>query len=156
MLGYRKNQWNNPGKNPLESVSYQEICMENEGIAGTDCDSMKAAVALGFTNEDSWSCWASHYENFTWDELELWGVAIHFQILGWTSDNWGTEIRRERPRTLRKNFKSLTAAEQAAAISVCYVPQLWDGEDLEEWADNPEYDAVRQRKLLRGGLSSTS
>eukprot|EP00980_Cylindrotheca_fusiformis_P013740 scaffold3533_cov97-Cylindrotheca_fusiformis.AAC.4 len=121
LLGYTKSSWNIPGTDEIESLSYAYI-LENKG----------SIDAMGFT-QHTWDCWMNHYSNYTWEELECYGLSDSFATLGWTSSSWQSENQDEWPIQEFTNWELLYEEEKSAAGDLCYFSELWDQEILSDW-----------------------
>jgi hypothetical protein len=130
VLSYNVRRWENPGKNNIEEVAYNDLCLETSGVAGSSCDAVDLLEGIGFTSPDTWDCWIGHYEAFTWDELVSMNIAQYYEVLGWNSANWGSENELLHPDSELKSYDDLSIQEQVAAANLCFIQPLWDEESF--------------------------
>jgi len=118
-LGYNKNSWNNPGTNDIEAWSYHDL-YEDEitGVKGLGIDSV-------------WDCQINHYRGYWWEDIEYFGYARYFELLGWDADSW--DDYDLTPETEGMYWDDLTKEQQAAATQLCYHRDLWDEISIQYW-----------------------
>lgn len=119
-LGYTNNTWNFPGTHEIESLSFAYI---------TNTENIKE---MGFT-QHTWDCWVNHYVNYTWEELECYGLSGAVKSLGWEESTWQSENEDDWPVQEFTNWELLYENEQSAAKELCYFPELWDQERISKW-----------------------
>ena len=145
-LNYTQETWETPGTARVEGFSYGGICHYYEGLpVGTlVCPTQVSLVNMGFT-EDVWDCWQNHYEWYDWDELEQYNLVEHYVTLGYNATSWYLSEDEFLPDSFQKTFDQLTSREQQAAVSLCYLPPLWDGQPIPEWIYLAEYQFARKQ-----------
>jgi len=129
ILGYRSERsWNNLGSNSIERLSYETIKLQSERKA-------QAIEKLLEEAEDSWDCYINHYDDYTWDELELWGIQEAFITMGYDENLWQND-QAPRPEVENEDWVELTPEHQEAALYVCYTQEIWDEVPLPDWKEN--------------------
>ena len=75
-------------------------------------------------------CHINHYYGYWWADLEEKELDSFFSKLGWSKAMWDEGDEGDVPSSDDKYFDELNSDEQAAAQSLCYFRELWDGEEL--------------------------
>ena len=120
-LGYGKDTWNVPGTARVEDKAFEAL----------DDDQRDSARTLGFS-ESSWDCWMNHYYYFDWDALDSrFDIQGLYRTIGYSRDTW--EDDDESIPADEMKWQNLTDSQRTAAIQVCYLQQIWDQTNLEEW-----------------------
>ena len=112
--------WNNPGTHDLEAWAHHNLYDAEQA----------GARALGM-DASMWDCSVNHYAGFWWEDLEYYGQASYFRLLGWDADAWDTHDLE--PETEDLYWDDLTQVQQAAATQLCYHRDLWDEISLQYW-----------------------
>ncbi|CAJ1936017.1 unnamed protein product [Cylindrotheca closterium] len=120
VFGYTETTWDMPGTNPIEHLSFLDI-HDQELLAYMGMSSFQ------------YDCWINHYQSYSWNELECYGLAAEYTTLGWDADSWGSIHSTKWTLKEEKEWGDLTPAEQDAARSLCYFPELWNGTPLGDW-----------------------
>ena len=69
-LGYlSERSWDFVGSNRIELLSYETILNHSAAQAAAIDHLMNET-----TVEDSWDCYLNHYEDYSWSELDLYGI----------------------------------------------------------------------------------
>eukprot|EP00586_Coscinodiscus_wailesii_P010337 CAMPEP_0172498204 /NCGR_PEP_ID=MMETSP1066-20121228/110705_1 /TAXON_ID=671091 /ORGANISM="Coscinodiscus wailesii, Strain CCMP2513" /LENGTH=222 /DNA_ID=CAMNT_0013271395 /DNA_START=45 /DNA_END=713 /DNA_ORIENTATION=+ len=120
-MGYNKTTWNIPGTADIEDNSWW-------GLVKIDMDVVAGKIGW---ESDVWDCYVNHYEDYTWDEIEEWGLKKAFKRLGFDREKWANASFA----TLRDGSKwdDLSEKEQWAADQICYVRGSWEVKALNEW-----------------------
>lgn len=137
-LGYTEDTWNLPGTLDIEYYSWWYFTSLDDDSIAYDT---KPLEELGFT-EDTWDCWHTHYNEYTWEDLETYDIASSAEALGWNQEMWDTydyyDEASVKPDTELKFFNELTDEEKTAALVMCYTQKLWDYEALSSFClDKP-------------------
>jgi hypothetical protein len=132
-LGYDASSWDEPGRNPLEDVTYRLV----SGRVSPEAHYL--LEQLGFTT-NSWDCWVNHYEGSNWNELIQREAVGFYETLGWTRESWGSHDPTSWPKTDRQRWHDLTGEQRLAAGQLCYAQELWDEIELSKW------DSVQQAR----------
>ena len=129
-LAYDQRRWDKSGRANIEGYAYYDLCRGWGGFpAGTSsCDVTDGVQALGF-DEDSWNCWMLHAPDYEWADLG--SYRQWYEVLGWTRDRWDADFA---PPSDSTPWFQLTYEEKIAATNLCYIQQVWDEENLPDWA----------------------
>lgn len=119
-LGYNRNLWDNLELLELEAFPYDDLTAEE----------IPDVLTLGL-DEDVWNCFINHYNGYYWDDLVEEGVVEYYEILGWTERMWDDEVGT--PDTDDFYWYELSAEEQEAANSLCFIANSWDWVSLADW-----------------------
>ena len=86
----------------------------------------------------------THYNPYDWEDLEEFGIAQHFEVLGWNNVSWVSTDMNMIPESDFMDFDQLSLEQQIAAVNLCFLPEIWDGDSLtSRWVDN--YSTVSGR-----------
>lgn len=120
VFGYTAETWNVPGSAEIEDTAFADLDPAVQtAVTTTPPD------GLGLT-EEVWNCHVNHYAGFSWSDLNVVvGVRRHWVALGWTAAGWAGVS--DGPATETTSWSNLTSSERAAAVSLCYFDELWDG-----------------------------
>ncbi|GAX21799.1 hypothetical protein FisN_31Lh089 [Fistulifera solaris] len=120
-MGYDEMQWNTPGTFTLEYNRFELLSEAHQG----------AVEQLGIESEQ-WDCYVNHYRGYTWEELEMGGVALYYEWLGFNATRWEQE-RGSVAQVDRRIWDQLGSSEQEAARELCYFEELWNGVQIRFW-----------------------
>ena len=126
-LDYGEWKWDYPG--------YYEDIEDTSFAWQEDIDVLEQ---MGF-NQYTWDCWINHYSDYTWEELECFGLDSAYMKLGWSKETWDSWDEDDWPEQEFTNWTLLYEEEQIAATELCYFPELWDQIPLEDWDSGWEY-----------------
>jgi len=118
-LGYDRITWNIPGTADIEDNSWWALKQINDD---------RLLSRIGWKSI-TWDLWVNHYEDYSWQELELWELSSNFEVLGWNITTWGDENTEWTNRT----WNELTEDEQWAADGIGYIEESWDVLPLNEY-----------------------
>eukprot|EP00934_Nitzschia_sp_Nitz4_P002575 Nitzschia sp. Nitz4//scaffold21_size171442//52884//54812//NITZ4_002155-RA/size171442-processed-gene-0.10-mRNA-1//1//CDS//3329542393//2565//frame0 len=142
-LGYSQSTWNVPKSETIEQVSYQYAVRRdfaNMNGALSSQTTEEVLIAIGFTEPMVWNCWVNHYRFFHWTQLgnlqwegSDYGAQVQaaYATLGWTESTWeaGSD-----PASMSKSWNQLSTTEKEAASFVCFTKDIWDQNNLSQWA----------------------
>jgi hypothetical protein len=141
VLGYTDETWNSPGKNKIESISYAYI------------EDKESIDKMGFT-QHTWDCWVNHYSNYTWEELECFGLSYASEALGWDESSWKSKNEDDWPEQEFTNWTLLHEDEQLAAEEMCFFPELWDQIRLSKWGSKWDSSLLSKHSSVSQSSSS--
>lgn len=121
-----ENTWNLPTTAFVETLSWESLGK----------DQLAGAQSIGFATveaEDIWDCFQNHYDDYDWKELVVFNLSQYFLILGWTQGSW-YEVDPPPPSE-NTSWVNLTAAEQEAAVNICFFEYSWDEVNIANWTD---------------------
>ena len=121
ILGYNSTSWNNPGTNPMESLTYEMIVIDRANADALD------ELEI---DKQSWDCYINHYRGYSWPDLTN-TYKNAYRTLGWTHVSWN-QIS-DPPESESIVWDVLNSDEQDAAKTLCYIEELWDSIPLYEW-----------------------
>lgn len=110
-LGYSTETWNTPGTASVELLSY-------ESLLAKDTSSINALSAVSLDHEDTWDCYVNHFFDYSWSELEEWGIVDSVEALGWTESMW--DDGSGEPGTEDMDWFELSSSQKEAAEFICY------------------------------------
>jgi hypothetical protein len=70
---------------------------------------------------------------YSWAELDLYGISVHFEALGWDENAWDGNNPNNFPDSEDTEWAGLSSSEKAAAEQLCYFQELWDEESFSDW-----------------------
>ncbi len=120
-MGYDETQWNTPGTFPLEYERFHLLSESNRG----------AVEQLGIESEE-WDCYVNHYRGYTWEEMEMEGVSLYYEWLGFNATRWEQEGGFVT-KVDRRLWDQLGPSEQTAARELCYFEEIWNGVQIRFW-----------------------
>lgn len=118
VLEYTSSTWNLPGTNPIEELAFDGLTPEQQ----------EAAIALGM-DEDTWDCYQNHYEDYSWEEMDEWGLLEpvidleYYNVSSWNGNTTLPFIDEMED----EYWIEILPEDQMALKQLCYVEQTWDG-----------------------------
>lgn len=119
-VGWTETTWDEPGSAPFEALSWSSLDEMQRGFL----------TELGYT-EEIYDCYINHYDDYDWAELVTEGVSVHWEALGWSEASWNGDI--DPPASNDMDWADLMSDEVAAAESLCYFQETWDGLPFDQW-----------------------
>lgn len=86
-----------------------------------------AAKTIGWT-DITWDCWQNHFSSYSWDDLQFYGLDMHYTVLGWDEESWNGES--DPPSSHGKYWDLLNDIERENANALCYFRDSWDRLDM--------------------------
>ena len=119
-LGYDRSSWDNLEMSDLESYSYVDLT----------ADERLGVMSLGM-DANMWDCYINHYSGYYWAHLEVLGVTLYLENLGYSQLIWDDQIGYVATEDL--NWHELSLEQQDAAYRLCYFENSWDWISLTDW-----------------------
>lgn len=135
VLGYTEDSWNSPGTADIEAIAFFDLSAVQKA----------AAAKLGFTESD-WDCDQNHFGGYTWPGLEKYGLATHWEALGYNREIW--EGLADPPATSNLTWAELDETQQDAAEELCYSEETWDTVPLDECTSFSHVQSFIDRAIL--------
>lgn len=145
-IGYNEARWNFVERSPAEKLSFDALLSSQQ----------TTLARLGF-DEKSYDCCLNHYDYYSWTDLErgsvddqrLRSVISALATLGHDQGTWDND--EPNPATDDRSWEELSAEQRAAATTLCYSKETWNGDDLSTWP----VDAVLPGVATGGDSDST-
>jgi len=118
-LGYDRSSWDNLEMSDLESYSYVDLT----------ADERLGVMSLGM-DANMWDCYINHYSGYYWAHLEVLGVTLYLENLGYSQLIWDDQ---GYVNTEDMSWHELSLEQQDAAYRLCYFENSWDWISLTDW-----------------------
>ncbi len=119
-LGYDRSSWDNLEISDLESFGYVDLSAEER----------LGVMTLGM-DANMWDCYMNHYSGYNWAYLQVLGVTLYLETLGYSQLFWDDDIGYVATEDM--NWHELSLEQQDAAYRLCYFENSWDWISLTEW-----------------------
>ena len=145
ILGYSESNWihdDNDNDNSKHMLSW-----EGSPWYSLDAVQQNAAKQLCYQEEtwnnhnlNEWHCTQDHYQDLTWDELDVLGIQPYFETLGFTATSWNNNNEKGEPSLSQIYWNSLSQEQKTALLHICYNKESWNGP-----ASSSSYPVFRYR-----------